>query len=59
MIELQCNNPSIMRKFLLLMLTLVLSVNIYSQKEVCETPAEEDDLNSISVTKCTIKESKK
>lgn len=40
------------------MLTLVLSVNIYSQKEVCETPAEEDDLNSISVTKCTIKESK-
>lgn len=48
-----------MRKFLLLMLTLVLSVNIYSQKEVCETPAEEDDLNSISVTKCTIKESKK
>ena len=40
------------------MLTLVLSVNIYSQKEVCETPGGEEDLNSISVTKCTIKESK-
>ncbi len=47
-----------MRNFLLLMLALVFSVNIFSQ-EVCESPDEaEIDVNSISVTKCTIKESK-
>ena len=40
------------------MLTCVFSINIMSQ-EVCESPDEAElDMNSISVTKCTIKESK-
>lgn len=35
------------------------TVNMMSQEEVCESPDEAElDLNSISVTKCTIKESK-
>ncbi|MCG8182995.1 energy transducer TonB [Tenacibaculum piscium] len=47
-----------MRNIFVLILTLFLSINIVAQ-EVCESPDEIDqDLNSISVTKCTIKESK-
>lgn len=47
-----------MRKFLTILLTVFLSVNMSSQ-EVCEDPNDaEVDLNSISVTKCSIKESK-
>ncbi|WP_271405770.1 energy transducer TonB [Tenacibaculum soleae] len=47
-----------MRKILLLLLLSSFSVSILAQ-EVCESPDEaEVDLNSISVTKCTIKESK-
>ncbi|CAM1370037.1 conserved exported protein of unknown function [Tenacibaculum soleae] len=47
-----------MRKILSLLLLSSFSVNILAQ-EVCESPDESEvDLNSISVTKCTIKESK-
>ena len=47
-----------MKKILLLILMCSFSVNMISQ-EVCESPEEAElDLNSISVTKCTIKESK-
>ena len=47
-----------MRDLFLIMLIGVFSLNVMSQ-EVCESPDEADlDMNSISVTKCTIKESK-
>ncbi|MCT4699960.1 energy transducer TonB [Tenacibaculum haliotis] len=48
-----------MKKILLLILMCSFSVNMISQ-EVCESPDEAElDLNSISVTKCTIKEKDK
>ncbi|MEX6626990.1 energy transducer TonB [Tenacibaculum pacificus] len=48
-----------MRELLLLVLTCFFSINVISQ-EVCESPDKTDlDLNTISITKCTIKKSKK
>ncbi|WP_420552276.1 energy transducer TonB [Tenacibaculum aiptasiae] len=46
-----------MRKLLFLILASSFSINLVAQKEVCETPEDSFDVNSI--TKCTIKESKK
>lgn len=49
-----------MKKMLLLIFICAFPISIMSQQEVCETPDEADiDLNSISVTKCTIKEKDK
>lgn len=48
-----------MKKLLILILICAFPISIMSQ-EVCETPDEADlDLNSISITKCTIKEKDK
>ena len=46
-----------MRTLLFLMLTSFFSVSLMAQKEVCETP--EDSLDANSITKCAIKDSKK
>lgn len=48
-----------MRELLLLMSVVFFTVNVLSQ-EICESPDKTDlDLNAISITKCTIKKSKK
>jgi protein TonB len=49
-----------MKKMRLLLVVLLASASLLGQ-EVCETPKEDaiEDLNSISITKCTIKPSKK
>lgn len=51
------NTPISMRKLLFLIFASSFSMSIVAQKEVCETPEDSFDANSI--TKCTIKESKK
>lgn len=48
-----------MKKIFLLTLMAFVAINVTAQKKVCDSPSEsEEDLNSISVTKCTIKDSK-